>query len=58
MLLCLYSEPREYEINKTCIECDPECQLMNETQTCTGPVSLTAYITKISQAFSASIMLC
>lgn len=33
----LNGEPREYEVNKTCIECDPECLLMNETQTCNGP---------------------
>ncbi|KAA0718960.1 Epidermal growth factor receptor [Triplophysa tibetana] len=30
-------EPREYEVNKTCIECDPECLLKNETLTCAGP---------------------
>lgn len=40
MHFCLYSEPREYEVNKTCVECDPECLLMNDTQTCTGPVSI------------------
>ncbi|XP_065126013.1 epidermal growth factor receptor isoform X10 [Paramisgurnus dabryanus] len=33
----LANEPREYEVNKTCVECDPECLLMNETLTCTGP---------------------
>ncbi|XP_048019191.1 epidermal growth factor receptor [Megalobrama amblycephala] len=33
----LAGEPREYEVNKTCVECDPECLLMNDTQTCTGP---------------------
>ncbi|XP_026137105.1 epidermal growth factor receptor-like isoform X1 [Carassius auratus] len=33
----LAGEPREYEVNKTCVECDPECQLMNENLTCTGP---------------------
>lgn len=40
MRFCLYSEPREYEVNKTCVECDPECQLMNDSLTCTGPVSI------------------
>uniref|UniRef100_A0A8C7SFT8 Receptor protein-tyrosine kinase n=1 Tax=Oncorhynchus mykiss TaxID=8022 RepID=A0A8C7SFT8_ONCMY len=30
-------EPRETEVNKTCVECHPECQLLNGTQTCTGP---------------------
>uniref|UniRef100_A0A672RM33 receptor protein-tyrosine kinase n=1 Tax=Sinocyclocheilus grahami TaxID=75366 RepID=A0A672RM33_SINGR len=33
----LAGEPREYEVNKTCVECDPECLLMNESLTCTGP---------------------
>uniref|UniRef100_A0A673JRB4 Receptor protein-tyrosine kinase n=1 Tax=Sinocyclocheilus rhinocerous TaxID=307959 RepID=A0A673JRB4_9TELE len=33
----LAGEPREYEVNQTCVECDPECLLMNETLTCTGP---------------------
>ncbi|XP_077050866.1 epidermal growth factor receptor isoform X2 [Siphateles boraxobius] len=33
----LSGEPREYEVNKTCVDCDPECRLMNETLTCTGP---------------------
>uniref|UniRef100_A0A8C1YA62 Receptor protein-tyrosine kinase n=1 Tax=Cyprinus carpio TaxID=7962 RepID=A0A8C1YA62_CYPCA len=33
----LAGEPREYEVNRTCVECDPECRLMNETLTCTGP---------------------
>ncbi|XP_051983795.1 epidermal growth factor receptor-like isoform X1 [Xyrauchen texanus] len=33
----LTSEPREYEVNKTCVECDPECLLMNDTLTCSGP---------------------
>ncbi|KTG36051.1 hypothetical protein cypCar_00030432 [Cyprinus carpio] len=31
-------EPREYEVNKTCVECDPECLLMNGSLTCTGPM--------------------
>lgn len=33
------SEPRECEVNKTCLECDPECKPLNGTLTCTGPVS-------------------
>ncbi|XP_039508295.1 epidermal growth factor receptor-like isoform X2 [Pimephales promelas] len=33
----LAGEPREYEVNKTCVDCDPECLLMNATLTCTGP---------------------
>uniref|UniRef100_A0A9J7Z4G5 Receptor protein-tyrosine kinase n=1 Tax=Cyprinus carpio carpio TaxID=630221 RepID=A0A9J7Z4G5_CYPCA len=33
----LAGEPREYEVNKTCVECDPECLLMNGSLTCTGP---------------------
>uniref|UniRef100_A0A8C8J8Y8 Receptor protein-tyrosine kinase n=1 Tax=Oncorhynchus tshawytscha TaxID=74940 RepID=A0A8C8J8Y8_ONCTS len=33
----LEGEPRETEVNKTCVECHPECQLLNGTQTCTGP---------------------
>ncbi|XP_016345099.1 epidermal growth factor receptor-like isoform X2 [Sinocyclocheilus anshuiensis] len=33
----LAGEPREYEVNQTCVECDPECLLMNETLTCAGP---------------------
>ncbi|XP_026062579.1 epidermal growth factor receptor isoform X2 [Carassius auratus] len=33
----LAGEPREYEVNKTCVECDPECLLKNESLTCTGP---------------------
>uniref|UniRef100_A0A673IZ21 receptor protein-tyrosine kinase n=1 Tax=Sinocyclocheilus rhinocerous TaxID=307959 RepID=A0A673IZ21_9TELE len=33
----LAGEPREYEVNKTCVDCDPECLLMNESLTCTGP---------------------
>uniref|UniRef100_A0A4W5QIP0 receptor protein-tyrosine kinase n=1 Tax=Hucho hucho TaxID=62062 RepID=A0A4W5QIP0_9TELE len=37
----LEGEPRETEVNKTCVECHPECQLLNGTQTCTGPVRCT-----------------
>ncbi|XP_053507801.1 epidermal growth factor receptor [Ictalurus furcatus] len=33
----LEGEPREYEVNKTCLECDPECKPLNGTLTCSGP---------------------
>ncbi|XP_060762391.1 epidermal growth factor receptor [Neoarius graeffei] len=33
----LEGEPRECEVNKTCLECDPECKPLNGTLTCTGP---------------------
>uniref|UniRef100_A0A3B3BS16 receptor protein-tyrosine kinase n=1 Tax=Oryzias melastigma TaxID=30732 RepID=A0A3B3BS16_ORYME len=33
----LESEPREAVKNKTCVECDSECQRMNGTATCSGP---------------------
>ncbi|XP_030629454.1 epidermal growth factor receptor [Chanos chanos] len=33
----LEGDPRECEVNKTCVQCDPECLPMNGTQTCTGP---------------------
>uniref|UniRef100_A0A6Q2YN96 Receptor protein-tyrosine kinase n=1 Tax=Esox lucius TaxID=8010 RepID=A0A6Q2YN96_ESOLU len=33
----LNGEPRETEVNKTCLQCHPECQLLNGTQTCSGP---------------------
>uniref|UniRef100_A0A8C7USY3 receptor protein-tyrosine kinase n=1 Tax=Oncorhynchus mykiss TaxID=8022 RepID=A0A8C7USY3_ONCMY len=33
----LEGEPRETEVNKTCVECHLECQLLNGTQTCSGP---------------------
>ncbi|CAM4595889.1 unnamed protein product [Leuciscus chuanchicus] len=33
----LAGDPREYEVNKTCMDCDPECLVKNETLTCTGP---------------------
>uniref|UniRef100_A0A8C7X7H3 Receptor protein-tyrosine kinase n=1 Tax=Oryzias sinensis TaxID=183150 RepID=A0A8C7X7H3_9TELE len=33
----LEGEPREAVMNKTCVECDPECQRMNGTATCSGP---------------------
>ncbi|KAL0966256.1 hypothetical protein UPYG_G00293030 [Umbra pygmaea] len=35
----LNGEPREIEVNKTCMQCHPECLLLNGTQTCTGPGS-------------------
>uniref|UniRef100_A0A674ANB5 Receptor protein-tyrosine kinase n=1 Tax=Salmo trutta TaxID=8032 RepID=A0A674ANB5_SALTR len=33
----LEGEPRETEVNKTCVECHLECQFLNGTQTCSGP---------------------
>ncbi|KAG7488810.1 hypothetical protein MATL_G00038350 [Megalops atlanticus] len=33
----LNGEPREYVVNSTCLECDPECKPQNGTKTCTGP---------------------
>uniref|UniRef100_A0A4W4EKZ0 Receptor protein-tyrosine kinase n=1 Tax=Electrophorus electricus TaxID=8005 RepID=A0A4W4EKZ0_ELEEL len=33
----LEGEPRECEVNKTCMQCDPECKPLNGTPTCTGP---------------------
>uniref|UniRef100_A0A8C9Z3V3 Receptor protein-tyrosine kinase n=1 Tax=Sander lucioperca TaxID=283035 RepID=A0A8C9Z3V3_SANLU len=32
----LEGEPREAVVNKTCIECHPECQRLNGTATCSG----------------------
>lgn len=31
--------PREYVLNKTCLECDPECKPQSGHPTCYGPVS-------------------
>ncbi|XP_061109560.1 epidermal growth factor receptor isoform X2 [Conger conger] len=33
----LEGEPREFEVNKTCVECDSECLRQNGTQACHGP---------------------
>ncbi|KAJ8378162.1 hypothetical protein AAFF_G00245480 [Aldrovandia affinis] len=33
----LDGEPREYVVNKTCLECDTECKPLNRTKTCLGP---------------------
>ncbi|XP_036374455.1 epidermal growth factor receptor [Megalops cyprinoides] len=33
----LEGDPREFEVDKTCQECDPECLPQNGTQTCSGP---------------------
>ncbi|XP_076838213.1 epidermal growth factor receptor [Brachyhypopomus gauderio] len=33
----LEGQPREFEVNNTCVECNPECKPLNGTQTCTGP---------------------
>ncbi|KAI5608840.1 epidermal growth factor receptor precursor, partial [Silurus asotus] len=33
----LEGEPRESEVNSTCVECDPECRPLNGSLTCTGP---------------------
>ncbi|KAJ8375545.1 hypothetical protein SKAU_G00061250 [Synaphobranchus kaupii] len=30
-------EPREYVVDKTCLECDRECKAQNGTETCNGP---------------------
>ncbi|XP_030258084.1 epidermal growth factor receptor [Sparus aurata] len=35
----LEGEPREAVMNKTCMECHPECQRMNVTATCSAPGS-------------------
>ncbi|XP_034559685.1 epidermal growth factor receptor isoform X2 [Notolabrus celidotus] len=35
----LEGEPREAVMNKTCMECHPECQRMNGTATCSAPGS-------------------
>uniref|UniRef100_A0A3Q1HB43 Receptor protein-tyrosine kinase n=1 Tax=Anabas testudineus TaxID=64144 RepID=A0A3Q1HB43_ANATE len=35
----LEGEPREAVMNKTCVECHPECQRMNGTATCSAPGS-------------------
>uniref|UniRef100_A0A8C4H5U2 Receptor protein-tyrosine kinase n=1 Tax=Dicentrarchus labrax TaxID=13489 RepID=A0A8C4H5U2_DICLA len=35
----LEGEPREAIVNKTCMECHPECQRVNGTATCSGPGS-------------------
>uniref|UniRef100_A0A8C9Z015 receptor protein-tyrosine kinase n=1 Tax=Sander lucioperca TaxID=283035 RepID=A0A8C9Z015_SANLU len=35
----LEGEPREAVVNKTCIECHPECQRLNGTATCSAPGS-------------------
>ncbi|KAI1902030.1 hypothetical protein AGOR_G00040510 [Albula goreensis] len=32
----LDGEPREYEVDKTCVECDSECLPQNGTKTCNG----------------------
>ncbi|KAJ8012241.1 hypothetical protein DPEC_G00066640, partial [Dallia pectoralis] len=32
-----HGEPRETEVNKTCVLCHPECQLLNGSHTCSGP---------------------
>uniref|UniRef100_A0A7N8WM26 Receptor protein-tyrosine kinase n=1 Tax=Mastacembelus armatus TaxID=205130 RepID=A0A7N8WM26_9TELE len=32
----LEGEPREVVVNKTCVDCHPECQRMNGTATCSG----------------------
>uniref|UniRef100_A0A3Q2DFU2 Receptor protein-tyrosine kinase n=1 Tax=Cyprinodon variegatus TaxID=28743 RepID=A0A3Q2DFU2_CYPVA len=37
----LEGEPREAIVNKTCMECDPECLRMNGTATCRGPGNCT-----------------
>lgn len=37
---CFCRERREYVVNRTCMECDPECVALNETQACSGPVRL------------------
>ncbi|KAL2085432.1 hypothetical protein ACEWY4_018752 [Coilia grayii] len=33
----LHGSPREYVLNKTCLECDPECKPQNGRPTCYGP---------------------
>ncbi|KAG8009668.1 Melanoma receptor tyrosine-protein kinase [Nibea albiflora] len=33
----LQGEPREVEVNSSCVECHPECQLQSGTLTCRGP---------------------
>uniref|UniRef100_A0A672J1W2 Receptor protein-tyrosine kinase n=1 Tax=Salarias fasciatus TaxID=181472 RepID=A0A672J1W2_SALFA len=33
----LQGEPREVEVNGSCVECHPECLLLNETPTCRAP---------------------
>ncbi|XP_062338174.1 epidermal growth factor receptor [Osmerus eperlanus] len=33
----LEGERREYVVNQACMECDPECVALNESQTCSGP---------------------
>ncbi|XP_074549435.1 melanoma receptor tyrosine-protein kinase-like isoform X2 [Halichoeres trimaculatus] len=33
----LEGEPREVEVNSSCVECDPECLLQSGTPTCRGP---------------------
>ncbi|KAJ8337323.1 hypothetical protein SKAU_G00385430 [Synaphobranchus kaupii] len=33
----LEGDPREFEVDKTCVECDSECLLQNGTRTCSGP---------------------
>ncbi|XP_068197776.1 epidermal growth factor receptor [Antennarius striatus] len=35
----LEGEPREANVNKTCVRCHPECQHMNGTSTCNAPGS-------------------
>uniref|UniRef100_A0A7N8YG17 receptor protein-tyrosine kinase n=1 Tax=Mastacembelus armatus TaxID=205130 RepID=A0A7N8YG17_9TELE len=35
----LEGEPREVVVNKTCVDCHPECQRMNGTATCSAPGS-------------------
>ena len=38
LFFCFCREPREAVMNKTCMECHPECQRMNVTATCSAPV--------------------
>ncbi|XP_031418769.1 epidermal growth factor receptor [Clupea harengus] len=33
----LEGEPRESEVNRTCLQCDSECRPLNGSLTCTGP---------------------
>lgn len=33
----LEGSPREFRSQNVCLECDPECKVLNETQTCHGP---------------------
>lgn len=38
-------EPREVELNGSCLECHQECQVLENSPTCSGPVSSTTTIT-------------